>query len=168
MNEAKIQQLKSEIEAVAARLDKLKAELEWAMTREPSIEDRWRPAEFQTYYTIDSGCKGRSNVWTNRVLDDARFDSYGCWETQERAEEVAQKVKLLSLIEQIHDILCPDYKPDWSDREETKYRVFYNSDECLWNAAGDQRYCSTFVCFDTHEHAGQACKILNDMGIKPV
>lgn len=133
------------------------------INRKPSIEDRWKPAEFQTYYTIDSGCKARPNVWTNRVVDDVRFDSYDYWETQERAEEIAKKVKLLFLMEQIHDILCPDYKQNWDGDCE----VYFAFNSNRWEHDCSYNVYNTFTYFDTEEHAEQACQILNDMGIKP-
>lgn len=168
MNEAKIRQLKSEIEAKTAQLDKLKAELDKAMTSEPSINDRWKPFFYTPYFFIDEFGATRVNEWNARNGDITRNCFYNCWETEEKAKEVAEKVKLLFLIEQIHDILCPDYKPDWRDSKKIKYRVQYSVDNHCWYASSSYSYCVTFTHFDTEKHAEQAANILNDMGVKSV
>lgn len=48
-------------------------------------------------------------------LDNKRFDDNNYFLTEERAKDVAEKINTLLKMERIHDMVCPDYKPDWSD-----------------------------------------------------
>lgn len=62
---------------------------------------------------------------------------------------------------QLHELLCPDYFPDWND-DSNKYYVYY-----IYNHGCDcfaYTYCnttSTFQVYFTKKAAEKACKILN-------
>lgn len=177
MNEAKINELTDQISKARAILNNLTTQLDVEKNKsedrkEPSIEDRWTPNEGEKCFAIN----GLGNYIAMITFEKGYvanpfmfYDHYNVWKTEKRAEEIFNKTKLLWLMEQIHDILCPDYKPNWEDNNEDKHFVYFavNNDKWLY----DYNYCickTSTTYFDTEEHAEQACKILNDMGVKPI
>lgn len=171
MNETKINELTDKISKVRAILNDLTTQLEAEKNKvnekkEPSIEDRWKPEMWDDYYSVtDEGTV--SNMWNNDPVDVEYYKYYNIWEDADRAEEVFNKTKLLWLLEQVHDILCPDYKPDWNNKDENKYYVHFEVDNKIWLPCCVYKLDldKVFTYFNTEEHAEQACKILNDMGV---
>lgn len=165
MNKEKIKELEEEISEAKRKVDELTVKLE----KEKGIvdiTDRWKPFYNQRYYnTMAYSCDGV--FWYDDETDNNTYDSFDIWRTSDRAKEVYEKIKTLRIMEQIHDILCPDYKPDWNSVLEAKWYCYYSYRQGMWN------YDSCISCndhltyFNTKKHAEQACEILNDMGIIP-
>lgn len=91
------------------------------------------------------------------------FDNNNYFHTKERAQEVADKINFLLKLERLHDTFCPDYVPDWNDKDKVKYYVFKN--EFISISIWDIGYVSTSnisdVYFPTEEIAKKVCDILN-------
>lgn len=81
--------------------------------------------------------------------------------TKKRAQEVADKIKFLMKLERLHDIYCPNYKPDWNSGER-KYTVYFNysSRKYSWDTFAYSEYAGA-VYFPTKEIAQKICYILN-------
>ncbi|MDD6375028.1 MAG: hypothetical protein PUG07_04450, partial [Ruminococcus sp.] len=78
-----------------------------------------------------------------------------------RAEQVADKMRLLLRLEQLHDMLCPDYVPDW-EKEKDKFCLCYHHEGKQWSVESWLFFESQgFVWFDTFENAEKAAEILN-------
>lgn len=75
---------------------------------------------------------------------------------------IQQTRRLLLRLEQLHDQLCPDYEPDWSNISEKKFCLAYLYPENFWfvNDLHDTKYPIAY--FDTEENAEKALKILNE------
>lgn len=174
MDETKINELTDQISKMRTVLDDLTAQLEAEKNKveekkEPSIEDRWKPNKEDKYYTVtEIGTYYCGWYDDDDTEDEISYNNYNTWKTEARAEEVFNKTKLLWLMEQIYDILCPDYKPNWEDNNMPKYYVSYDITKSCWFT--DYAYSRTvnITYFDINKHAEQACKILNDMGVKPI
>ena len=95
--------------------------------------------------------------------DDTRYDGCNYFHTKERAEEVADKIRLLLKLERLHDIYCPDYVPDWGNCWLPKYYIYQDK------SMGNIWICSAVsadsdvvqVYFPTEEIAQKVCDILN-------
>lgn len=118
-----------------------------------------------------------SNYYTIVIKDGEMFTDYsiemadeydvGCFETnnyfhtEERAEEVLNKIKMLLRLERLHDTLCPDYKPLYRGREH-RYLVSYSILGKQWKVFDsitlDKR---PNAYFPTEEIAQKAADILN-------
>lgn len=89
-----------------------------------------RVDEGEYYYTVGSYC-GKAKVITacdkrDNDYNDKRFEYNNYFLTEERAKEVAEKINTLLKLERIHDMLCPDYKPDWHSKCEEKWFITDN------------------------------------------
>lgn len=155
--EKKLETLKAEF------LEKLEAlEKEAKMQKKQEEPKPWKPAYGQNYFALSgnfTACK-----CTNY---GERFEEYpisigNCFRTKKRAEEVADKILLLLRLEQLHDILCPDYEPDWGSGEAT-YCLYYDHSSSRWAVDGwyDCNCRVNGAYFDTLENAEKVAEILN-------
>lgn len=155
--EKKIEELKSEF---LTKLEGLKKEAE-AQKEQEELKP-WKPKDGEDYFYI--GIDFTIDSWEN-VDDDTdkrNFRIGNCFPTEARAEQVARKIRLLLRLEQLHDMLCPDYEPDWSNEDEHKFYLFYDGKAGNWKYT----YWSAFdfrvgEYFDTEENAEKAAEILN-------
>lgn len=72
-------------------------------------------------------------------------------------------IRVQNMLWQLHELLCPDYFPDWSDKK-SKFCVFYmhNKQKWGWGFTVDDDNNSVYF---THEAAIKACEILNRDGV---
>ena len=154
--EKKMEDLKAEF------LEKLEAlEKEAEMQKKQEEPKPWKPKDGEDYFYI--GIDFTIDSWEN-VDDDTdkrNFRIGNCFPTEARAEQVAEKMRLLLRLEQLHDMLCPDYVPDWENYGQ-KFLVYFNHAENRWHIGASNAFelrCAT--CFDTEENAEKAAEILN-------
>ena len=155
--EKKIEELKSEF---LTKLEGLKKEAE-AQKEQEELKP-WKPKDGEDYFYI--GIDFTIDSWEN-VDDDTdkrNFRIGNCFPTEARAEQVADKMRLLLRLEQLHDMLCPDYEPDWSNEDEHKFYLFYDKKTGNWKYT----YWSAFdfrvgEYFDAEKNAEKAAEILN-------
>lgn len=151
-------------------LEKRIKQLETVINKiETDSEPKFEIAQDERYYFIDFYFKGcslnvRSDVYANVLIDRARVDRNNCFKTEERAKEVIDKINFLLRLERLHDIYCPDYKPDWDDKYTKRYFIFENNlgTQSIW-AYGINTVTRNphEIYFPTEEIAQKVCDILN-------
>lgn len=157
--EKKMEALKAEF---FEKLEVLEKEAEMQKMQKKQEEPKpWKPAYGQNYFALSgnfTACK-----CTNY---GERFEEYpisigNCFRTKERAEQVADKMRLLLRLEQLHDMLCPDYVPDWKD-DRLKFYVYFDHEQGSLNITASS-FCDalSLVTFETRENAEKAAEILN-------
>ena len=156
---------------IEKKMEALKAEflgkLE-ALEKETKIQKRqeklkpWKPEAREKYFCVDNYFLSHSFYNMNDDVDSYNFEIGNCFPTKERAEQVARKIRLLLRLEQLHDMLCPDYVPDFGSGEAT-YCLYYDYSSSHWATEGwydcNCRVNGTY--FDTLENAEKAAEILN-------
>lgn len=154
--EKKLEALKAEF---LGKLEALRKEAEAQKKQEEPKP--WKPEDGEDYFYI--GVDFTIDSWENEDddTDKRNFRIGNCFPTEARAEQVAEKMRLLLRLEQLHDMLCPDYVPDWED-SEAKFYVYFSHIQNNWSVS-----CSTawwypcMVVFDTEKNAQKAAEILN-------
>ena len=153
--EKKIEELKSEF---LTKLEGLKKEAE-AQKEQEELKP-WKPKDGEDYFYI--GIDFTIDSWEN-VDDDTdkrNFRIGNCFPTEARAEQVARKIRLLLRLEQLHDMLCPDYVPDWDGT--AKFLVAFDHTDGEMQAFFDRSSGeSTLVYFRDVVTAMEAADILN-------
>lgn len=154
--EKKIEELKSEF---LTKLEALRKEAEAQKKQEEPKP--WKPKYGEDYFYI--GIDFTIDSWEN-VDDDTdkrNFRIGNCFPTSERAEQVAEKMRLLLRLEQLHDMLCPDYVLDWKD-DRLKFYVYFDHEQGSLNITASS-FCDalSLVTFETRENAEKAAEILN-------
>lgn len=151
--EKKMESMKAEF---LEKLESLRKEAEEQEKLKP-----WMPEHGEKYFTIENGVDAVQYIYFGDDIDESNIPSGNCFPTRERAEQVANKMRLLLRLEQLHDMICPDYVPDWED-SEAKFYVYFSHIQNNWSVS-----CSTawwypcMVVFDTEKNAQKAAEILN-------
>ena len=149
---------------IEKKLEALKAELLGkleALRKEQEEPKPWKPQARKEYFFIDNYFLSHSFYNMNDDVDSYNFEIGNCFPTKERAEQVAKKMRLLLRLEQLHDMICPDYVPDW-EKEKDKFCLCYHHEGKQWSVESWLFFESQgFVWFDTFENAEKAAEILN-------
>lgn len=157
--EERITELENNCKAMTEELEKLKAEL---ATENETV---WIPEFSDSYMYINSsgGVFSRDNNASDN--DNRRIDFNNVYrpndKTQEHLEWYRDNVlRVQNKLMQLHELLCPDYFPDWRDEDECKWWVCYNNKNKCFRCTSCYIY-NHFVVYFTEEAAEKACEILN-------
>lgn len=116
-----------------------------------------------SYYTIqlDDNCRVVMRREEHWGVDNNCYNLPNYFHTKKRAQEVADKIKFLIKLERLHDIYCPDYKPDWNSTER-KYLVYFDHSKRKygWDTFSYSEYAGA-IYFPTKEIAQKVCDVLN-------
>ncbi len=159
--EKKLEALKAEF---LGKLEELQKEAEEQKKQEEPKP--WKPAYGQNYFALSGNFTACKCTNYGDHFEEFPISIGNCFPTKERAEQVAEKIRLLLRLEQLHDMLCPDYVPDWENEDEHKFYLFYDGKTGNWKYT----YWSAFdfrvgEYFDTEKNAEKAAEILNkEMG----
>ena len=154
--EKKLEALKAEF---LGKLEELKREEE--MQKKQEEPKPWMPDYGDKYYYVDEDLGVDYYTYNDYVADGHKSEVGNCFRTEARAEQVTEKIRLLLRLEQLHDMLCPDYVPDWENYGQ-KFLVYFNHAENRWHIGASNAFelrCATY--FDTEENAEKAAEILN-------
>lgn len=99
-----------------------------ALQEEPKL---WKPERGKEYFAIENGGDVVRNIYIGNDIDESCILSSNYFPTKARAEQVAEKMRLLLRLEQLHDMLCPDYVPDW-ESNEAKFCVYFSYIQNNW------------------------------------
>lgn len=151
-------ELKEKIEQMEKELNELKKAV--LKQEEPKFERTDR------YFCV--GLDGKYNFEViaqtdvNSIFDNYHYDNNNYFHIYERAEEVAEKIKLLLKLERLHDTFCPDFVPDLNNTDYDRYGVYYDVEEKAWrNVSYSFSVNPVDVYFSTKEIAQKVCDILN-------
>lgn len=149
---------------ILKKIEELEKEIEMLKGQVCINSTRAFPQYGDTFYYIDVNLNVVETVWQNDDMDCEMLYSNNCFKTRGRAEEVAEKIRLLLLLERGHDEYCPGFKPKFEGDDYRKhYYVFYDymSQEwlCSYNYQIDTRH---EVYFDSEESAQKMCNVLNN------
>lgn len=152
-----IEEIKESILVSNRRIADLENELKKLEEPKP-----WKPEIGETYYYVDSShARVSFSYWEDDEIDNERYNVGNCFPTEERAKQVAEKIRMLLKLERYHDMFCPDFVPDW-EADTYKYFIYYDTSENKWDCdwvAGLKRL--TEVYFDSEETAQKVCDLLN-------
>lgn len=153
--EKKIEELKSEF---LTKLETLQKEVKM----QQGEQKLWKPEIGESYFFIRSDFGVTDKVKGTTSFETDRISNGNCFKTKKRAEQVAEKMRLLLRLEQLHDMLCPDYEPDWGSGE-AMYCLYYDHSSSRWAVDGwyDCNCRVNGAYFDTKENADKAAEILN-------
>ena len=155
--EKKIEELKSEF---LTKLEGLKKEAE-AQKEQEELKS-WKPGAGEEYFFVDNDFCAHSFCNYDDEVDNYNFEIGNCFRTGERADQVVEKMRLLLRLEQLHDMLCPDYVPDYEDDDEVKSHVYFDHSLDRYDISySTRRENPCMVAFDTKKNALKAAEILN-------
>ena len=153
---AEIEQCKKRIE----ELDKIAQDM-----KDDELK-AWEPRYQESYiYITSSGlpdidtndlyCEDKNRIAFHNVFPESSTDSCRYY--------TKNVLTVQNMLWQLHELLCPDYFPDWSD-SKSKFCVFFRQDKQKWSWGFTVNNDNNSVYF-THEAAIKACEILNRDGV---
>ena len=155
--EKKLETLKAEF---LGKLEALRKEAEAQKKQEEPKP--WKPEVGEEYFTIANSVDTVQYIYYGDGIDEVNIPSGNCFKTKKRAEQVAKKMRLLLRLEQLHDMLCPDYVPDYEDDDEVKSHVYFDHSLDRYDISySTRRENPCMVAFDTKKNALKAAEILN-------
>ena len=154
--EKKLEALKAEF---LGKLEALQREAE--MQKKQEEPKPWKPERGEEYFSVEDVADVVPYTYCEDSIDEYNIQLGNCFRTKERAEQVTKKMRLLLRLEQLHDMLCPDYVPDWED-DRLKFYVYFDHEQGNLNITASS-FCDTLslVAFETRENAQKAAEILN-------
>ncbi len=131
----------------------------------PTLQEEpkpWKPERGEEYFAVEDVADVVPYTYCEDSIDEYNIQLGNCFRTKERAEQVTKKMRLLLRLEQLHDMLCPDYEPDWGSGEAT-YCLYYDHSSSRWAVDGwyDCNCRVNGAYFDTLENAEKVAEILN-------
>lgn len=72
------------------------AEIEKKIEEKKAETGRWKPKEGEAYWSIDSCGQVMYDIWHNYLIDSMRYKIDNCYKTEEEAEFVAEKLKVIA------------------------------------------------------------------------
>lgn len=154
--EKKMEALKAEF---LKKLEELQKEAE-AQKEQEELKP-WKPGAGEEYFFVDNDFCARSFCNYDDEVDNYNFEIGNCFRTGERADQVVEKMRLLLRLEQLHDMICPDYVPDW-ESDEAKFYVYFSHIQNNWRVSFSTAWWyPCMVVFDTEKNAQKAVEILN-------
>ena len=160
--EEKIAELETNCKVMTAEIEKLKAEL----VKKDKNETVWIPETGDLYaYVTSDGIVAKNTIYCDdSVLDSDRTNFNNIYHSDDKTKEHLEwyrdnVLRVQNKLMQLHELLCPDYFPDWGDGDEPKFYL-YNYKRNAWECSSRLAYCDHVVYF-TQEAAKKACEILN-------
>lgn len=155
--EKKMEALKAEF---LEKLEELQKEAE-AQKEQEELKP-WKPGAGEEYFFVDNDFCAHSFCNYDDEVDNYNFEIGNCFRTGERADQVVEKMRLLLRLEQLHDMLCPDYVPDYENDDEVKSHVYFDYSLYRYDISySTRRENPCMVAFDTKKNACKAAEILN-------
>lgn len=170
--DAYIDIMKEETARLSDMIAKLNDKIQEVETKKERLikeqnEPKFEVAQDEKYYFVNFYSRGcnlavASDVYVDSLGDKTRVDQNNCFETEERAKEVLDKIKFLLKLERLHDIYCPDYKPDW-ESPVPKYYIYNDTSETKWYSGSVGIIDDVLqVYFPSEEIAQKVCNVLNN------
>ena len=155
--------LEKRIVLLEEELAQVKAELDKSKHIEQTL---WTPNDDELYSYID----------INGQICDEIFDSQSTFDCEVQNMNNVFKstpnnhthlqwyaynvLRVHNKLMQLHELLCPDYFPDWNNNREYKYWIYFDNRQSKWkNRANITDY--PFTVMFTYKAAEKACEILN-------
>lgn len=129
------------------------------------INQRYHPSYCSAYYIATTCDDVGTFYWRNQHADKIHYKNYNTWETNERAKQISSAIHFYLLLEQLHDLYCPDFKYENIHAGDTAFTIIFDSVLHQFFVYEKnfipQRHLGE-VYFDTLKNAEKACAIMNE------
>ena len=117
------QKILNDIEEAQRKLDEARKKLDEYNT----WYKRWKPKLNEEYYYINQVSATFRDVNNEFDIDVARYRTYNCFKTKKQAEVEAENILVRRQLEDIARRLNKGEKIDWSDENQYKWYIVYNT-----------------------------------------
>ncbi len=151
--------LEEKISQLETELAKVKAEL---AERKQSV---WLPEYNQEFYYLNETGFPQVNTFKKTMNDSLLRTNNNVFKCDKSTfNHLAwyndNVLKVQNKLMQLHELLCPDYFPDWNNDHEDKYSIYFDNNRKIWRHSINVIVNPLTVVF-TYEAAERVCEILN-------
>lgn len=151
--------LEEKISQLEAELAKVKAELTGRK------QSAWLPEDGQEFYYLTDTGFPQTATFKKTLNDDCLMINNNVFKCDKPTFNHLtwyndNVLKVQNKLMQLHEMLCPDYFPDWSNKSEGKYTLFYDTTRYEWSYH-EYNFINISTVTFTKEAAAKACEILN-------
>jgi len=148
MNKQEIEQCEQEIQDIEQHLTGLKSRLEAAKANIQTANEPWKPGVNEGYWIVDETVTVGYRRNGNQVITNKHLLTNNCFKTKEQAERKLARDIAVGEVNEIIRKANGDWVPDWSDRDECKYQIEYNTvtDRLCFIATGTRKLCTDVLC----------------------
>lgn len=151
--------LEEKIAQLETELEKVKAEL---AERNQSV---WLPGDSQNFYYLTETGFPQENIFANTLNDNLLRKNNNVFKCDKSTfNHLAwyndNVIKIQNKLMQLHELLCPDFFPDWDDIYDSAFTMYYFKRGAIWGCKNCNPNRIPSVYF-TKEAAEKACEILN-------
>ena len=155
-------ELKQKIEEKTKELEELNKIYE---EETKDISQRYLPSFCSVYHVATTYDDIGTYYWHNQSADKSYYKNYNIWKTSERAKQISSTIHFYLLLEQLHDLYCPDFKYEDIPAGSTVFIIIFDSALHRFFVCEEnfipQHYLGK-VYFDTSKNAKKACAIMNE------
>ena len=98
--------------------------------------------------------------------DAATYTFFNFYETEELAEKAVPLMRRANAIIMAKLLVDPDFKPDWDDKYQEKWSVYYSYSLLKWCPSYNYIINDLVATVSTQEKAQQMCELLTEWGVK--
>ena len=157
--EQRIAELEFRNKELTDELTALKAEL---VEKKQSV---WLPRDSQEFYYLTATGFPQKTIFKNTLNDGCLITNNNVFKCDKPTfNHLAwyndNVLKVQNKLMQLHELLCPDYFPDWNNDHEDKYSIYLDNNRKIWRHSINVIANPLTVVF-TYEAAERVCEILN-------
>lgn len=158
--EERIVELETNCKAITEEIEKLKAEL----VKKDKNETVWIPEIHNTYMCIDSFGYVYSTILEDMSSEKQRIDFNNAYHSNDKTKVHLEwyrdnVLRVQNKLMQLHELLCPDYFPDWNHHNKHWFIFYDNIHKCFYYSYNYE--IIRLTVYFTEEAAIKACEILN-------
>lgn len=91
-------------------------------------DEPWKPKDRQRYYYISDTAKVCATYWIGNNINGS-VEIGNCFQTKEQAEKAVEWLKAFKVLRDD----TKGFKPDWKSEEQSKWTVYYDSEEGVFH-----------------------------------
>lgn len=105
------------------------------------------------------------SLYHNRLVSKEYNDNFNVYSTKRMAEKAARIQRLSNAVTLACLLVDPDFVPDWRDRKQVKYSIYYNNDTRKSSVVSNKSIQRACAYVSSDEHAREVINLLNRWGV---
>lgn len=153
----------SVLREIAQKVKELLDDLE-TLEKEKIVTFEYPFEDKEEYFCLHIDGEIIQNLWSGGPFDEGVYKQGHVFKNRQEARKERDKRELLMRFKQFRDKCNGDWKPDWEEKNEDKFFIFFNheSSELISNWCSYSQPFSSFGFFKNIEDSNRAIELFGD------
>lgn len=153
----------SVLREIAQKVKELLDDLE-TLEKEKIVTFEYPFEDKEEYFCLHIDGEIIQNFWSGGPFDEGVYKQGHAFKNRQEARKERDKRELLMRFKQFRDKCNGDWKPEWEDKSEDKFFIFFNheSSELISNWCSYSQPFSSFGFFKNIEDSNRAIELFGD------